>query len=182
MEPSPRTFRFVPQILLPGYGWRHQTLVGERSFRQTLTCSEFTDRGFTFLVDREQAKVILCFDATKISERHGQWKAAVQESVGLGQLNPQPYWGFQDLEHKAGVKLPNCFYAIADCRTIGGQKQFYYRRFEMLSGFSFDKFLRQMEAGCILVDFDARTGHNHGTKFRMRQGTLDDLYSQKVII
>jgi len=29
----------------------------------------------------------------------------------------------------------------------------------------------------IIVDFDARTGHNHGTKFRIRQGRWRDLYS-----
>lgn len=33
-----------------------------------------------------------------------------------------------------------------------------------------------------LVDFDARTGHNHGTKFRMRQNCLPDLYEIKIVI
>jgi len=28
----------------------------------------------------------------------------------------------------------------------------------------------------FLVDFDARTGHNHGTKFRFRKNKLIDLY------
>jgi hypothetical protein len=28
----------------------------------------------------------------------------------------------------------------------------------------------------VLVDFDARTGHNHGTKFRLRQNFLPRLY------
>ena len=37
-----------------------------------------------------------------------------------------------------------------------------------------------MEDGKVLVDFDARTGHNHGTKFRMRQDALPMLY-EKVI-
>jgi hypothetical protein len=34
----------------------------------------------------------------------------------------------------------------------------------------------------ILVDFDARTGHNHGTKFRMRQDALPMLYEKTTII
>jgi hypothetical protein len=29
----------------------------------------------------------------------------------------------------------------------------------------------------VLVDFDARTGHNHGTKFRLRQNARPNLYS-----
>jgi hypothetical protein len=48
----------------------------------------------------------------------------------------------------------------------------------MLRGFSFDGFLNQIEAGNILVDFDARTGHNHGTKFRMKQNCLPFLYEE----
>jgi hypothetical protein len=48
----------------------------------------------------------------------------------------------------------------------------------MLRTFSFDKFLEQIEKGNILVDFDARTGHNHGTKFRMRQNCLPFLYKE----
>jgi len=30
----------------------------------------------------------------------------------------------------------------------------------------------------IYIDFDARTGHNHGTKFRMKQGYWSSLYSK----
>jgi len=46
----------------------------------------------------------------------------------------------------------------------------------MLSNLSLDKFLEAIEENKILVDFDARTRHNHGTKFRMRQNALPDLY------
>jgi hypothetical protein len=47
----------------------------------------------------------------------------------------------------------------------------------------YDKLLKCIEDGHILIDFDARTGHNHGTKFRLRQGHWPDLYDsyQKVI-
>jgi hypothetical protein len=46
----------------------------------------------------------------------------------------------------------------------------------MLQGFSLVKFLEGIKQGFILVDFDARTGHNHGTKFRLRRNRLADLY------
>ena len=35
-----------------------------------------------------------------------------------------------------------------------------------------------IETALILVDFDARTGHNHGTKFRLREDKLPDLYDE----
>ena len=46
----------------------------------------------------------------------------------------------------------------------------------ILRKFSLDKFIGAIEDGVILIDFDARTGHNHGTKFRIRQGNWDRLY------
>ena len=52
----------------------------------------------------------------------------------------------------------------------------------MLEKFSLEKFLNQIEAGNVLVDFDARTGHNHGTKFRLRQDKLPELYEKATVI
>ncbi len=52
----------------------------------------------------------------------------------------------------------------------------------MLREFDFDKFLIALDHGDVLVDFDARTGHNHGTKFRLRQNRLPDLYKYTDVI
>jgi hypothetical protein len=48
----------------------------------------------------------------------------------------------------------------------------------MLRGFRFSGLLEALEKGVMLVDFDARTGHNHGTKFRLRQNYLPMLYEE----
>ena len=37
---------------------------------------------------------------------------------------------------------------------------------------------RRAGRGDMLVDFDARTGHNHGTKFRLRQDKFPTLYGK----
>lgn len=52
----------------------------------------------------------------------------------------------------------------------------------MLEQFSFTKFLKELEKGNILVDFDARTGHNHGTKFRVRSNKIPNLYKNQTHI
>ena len=63
------------------------------------------------------------------------------------------------------------------------KKEFYhYTKVMMLQKFNFEGFLKALDEGKILVDFDARTGHNHGTKFRMRQDSLPMLYEKKRII
>ncbi|MDR2424565.1 MAG: MvaI/BcnI family restriction endonuclease [Prevotellaceae bacterium] len=52
----------------------------------------------------------------------------------------------------------------------------------MLQKFSFEKFLQEIENDNILADFDARTGHNHGTKFGLRQNCFPNLYEKATII
>lgn len=187
IEPSPRAIRFVPQILLPQYGWTHQESgkrypENEMSFRQTIHGNSPSDRGFMVKIDRNEQKVLISFDYKSVLPRHSEWLKSVKQRIGLEQLNPQPYWGFDDLEHKAGTKLLNCFYVQAQVKRENGQEFYHYSKVMMLQKFNFDGFLTQIEEGNILIDFDARTGHNHGTKFRMKQNFLPELYDKKTII
>jgi len=176
MEPSPRALGFVPKIFLPLYGWEHQSIPNELSFRQTLNGLSRSDRGFKVVVDRSVKKVLISFDSNSVSDRHSDWLISVERRVGLGEMDPQPYWGFDDLWHKAGTKLLNCFYIRAETKREGGIEYFRYTEIMILQSFSFEKFLNAIEEGFLLVDFDARTGHNHGTKFRLRQDKLLNLY------
>lgn len=181
MEPSPRALKFVPQVFLLNYGWRHEEAgnkypVGELSFRQTIGGNNRSDRGFKLVIDRDLRKVLVSFDYKAVDSRHSEWLNSVRERIGLSELTPQPYWGFDDLFHKVGTKLHNCFYVIAASKIENGIEYFNYKKVFMLSNLSLERFLVAIENNKILVDFDARTGHNHGTKFRMRQNALPELY------
>lgn len=187
IEPSPRAVKFVPQILLLNYGWKHQEAgkkysENEMSFRQTIHGLSPSDRGFQVIIDRVNCKVLISFDSSTVAGKHSEWLIQVQKKIGLGQLEPQPYWGFDDLSNKAGTKLLNCFYVQAEVKKDGDKEFYKYSKVTMLQKFNFDGFLAQIEKGNILVDFDARTGHNHGTKFRMRQNCLPELYQKATII
>jgi hypothetical protein len=187
VEPSPRAIKFVPCVFLQLYGWKHKKAgdlypVGEMSFRQTIHGLKHSDRGFIVNIDRVNEKVIISFDHTKVDERHSKWLSNVKEKVGLGELSPQPYWGFNDLSSKAGTKLLNCFFVQAKSKIENSIEYANYTTIKMLKQFSFDKFLDLIEKGNILIDFDARTGHNHGTKFRMRQNCLPLLYNEFIDI
>lgn len=186
-EPSPRACKFVPKTLLINYGWPHQAAgskygESEMSFRQTIHGLNRSDRGFIVKIDRSSRKVLVSFDSSCVDKHHEIWLDTVRKRVGLGELDPQPYWGFDDLEHKVGTKLLNCFYVQADVKKEDGMELYHYSSVMMLRAFSFEGFLSQIEAGNVLVDFDARTGHNHGTKFRLRQNCLHLLYSEAIKI
>lgn len=187
IEPSPRAILFVPQVLLPKYGWAHKEdgkkyAKGEMSFRQTIHGLARSDRGFMVKIDRAEKKVLISFDAKSVDVRHKDWLESVKKRIGFRELDPQPYWGFDDLEHKAGTKLLNAFYVQAEVKRERKKEFYHYTKVMMLQKFSFEGFLKAIEEAKILVDFDARTGHNHGTKFRMRQDCLPMLYEKQSII
>ncbi len=187
MEPSPRAIGFVPQVLLPKYGWKHEEAGGvyskdEMSFRQTIHGNSRSDRGFKVVIDRIERRVTISFDSKSVDPRHKTWLTSVKKRAGLKELDPQPYWGFDDLEHKAGTKLLNSFYVQAEVKFERDTEYYKYTKIMMLQKFKFEGFLKALDEGKILVDFDARTGHNHGTKFRMRQDSLPMLYEKVTVI
>ncbi len=191
IEPSPTAARIVSNILLPLYGWPHAQAGAkypkkEMSFRSTTSAMAFTSRGFRIIVDRLAKKVRFVFDSSKAdltNQDIADWLASVDARIGLLSMEPEPYWGFDDLKYAIGTKIKNCFYVIADTKIENRHEYFKYESLYILSGFSFDNFIKCIEEGIVLIDFDARTGHNHGTKFRLRQGYWPDLYSsvQKAI-
>ncbi len=185
IEPSPRSLKIVPNILIPMYGWKHKEAgkkypVTERSFRSTTSVTSFTNRGFRLVLDREGGKLRFVFDASKVDIADSEiadWLDSVRQRVGLGPLNPEPYWGLDDLRYEIGTKVRNCFYVVANTKIEHNHEYFHYEKLLILSEFSFDAFLRCIEEGAVVVDFDARTGHNHGTKFRIKQNHWNHLFS-----
>jgi hypothetical protein len=180
-EPSPQAMKFVVSTLLPKYGWAHNEAGGlysasEMSFRQTINTTRRSDRGFKVVLDRETQRILVSFSAQAVSDRHAAWLANVQRRVGLRELDPQPYWGLTDLMHKAGDKLHNCFFVRAKSKKFDGEEHFHYYKITILQGFDYNAFLRLVEEGDLYVDFDARSGHNHGTKFRVLQGRFHEMY------
>lgn len=191
-EPSPTAMSIVPSILLPKYGWPHtgagkQYPKSEKSFRATLNASSFTDRGLKVNVNDKERKIEIIFDNSHTDERHSTWTKSVKERAGhLGNFDIIPYWGFDDLFHKAGTKLKNCFYVRADVKREGRGKNrkvyFLYNYVLKLSNFDQEKFIQAIRDGKIYIDFDARTGHNHGTKFRIRYNDIPSLYKNAEVV
>lgn len=185
LEPSPQGSKIVSTLLLPLYGWKHRSAgkkypATEKSFRSTTSATGYTNRGFRLLLDRDQSKLRFIFNASQAYVNNpeiAEWLETVEQRVGLGPLNPEPYWGLDDLKYAIGAKVKNCFYVVADTKVENRHEYFRYMKLLVLSGFSFDGFLECIQEGNVFVDFDARTGHNHGTKFRIKQNHWHKLYT-----
>lgn len=157
-------------------------MLRNKNLQNTIHGNSASDRGFMVKIDHKKRKVLISFDYSKVANVHEDWLRSVEAKVRLGELNPQPYWGFDDLASKAGTKLLNCFYVQAEVKKENGKEFYRYSKVTMLQKFSFEGFLKELENGNILIDFDARTGHNHGTKFRLRQNCFPDLYEKVTVI
>lgn len=187
-EPSPRAAKLVPDMLLPNYGWSHSQAgriypANEKSFRATINASSFTDRGFKVNVNRDQERVEVIFDSSQCDkEKHAAWLNDVEKNIGLGPFPTLPYWGFNDLYTKVGTKLINCFFVQAEEKKEGRVLYYHYNNVLMLKGVDKYKFIDAIEQGLIYIDFDARTGHNHGTKFRIKNKDIPCLYSEAIKI
>ncbi|MBA3070740.1 MAG: MvaI/BcnI restriction endonuclease family protein [Nitrospirae bacterium] len=190
IEPSPTGAKIVSSVLLPLYGWKHKEAgkkypKTEKSFRSTTSATAHTNRGFRVIVDKSNKKILFAFDASKADTSNPEisaWLNTVRERVGLGHITPEPYWAFDDLKYIIGSKIMNCFYVIANTKIEDKHEYFKYEKLLILSGFSFEKFLDCAENGYMLVDFDARTGHNHGTKFRLKQDKLPSIYESVTMV
>lgn len=186
-EPKPRNARIVPQILLPLYGWPHKdagTLYpsNERSFRQTINAVSCSDRGFMVNVDWDEEVIFISFNYQMIDSRHAEWRRYIKHGIGTDDINPNPYWTFSDISKKLSTKLNNLIYVKAETKCAYGEEYFKYNEIEAYVDPTLEQFLNLVEAGAIYVDFDARTGHNHGTKFRIRPTAKANLYQYHIIV
>jgi hypothetical protein len=186
-EPKPRHAKIVAKILLPLYGWPHQQAgllypVTERSFRQTINATGYSDRGFIVHVDQNNQRIFVSFNYDKIDIRHAEWRTFVEQGIGTSDILPNPYWDFDDISKKLNTKLKNLMYVKAQTKKVGNEEYFKYYEFEAHINPTLKNFLELVNSGLIYVDFDARTGHNHGTKFRMKPSAKISLYQQHIIV
>ena len=186
-EPKPRNAGIVRKILLPLYGWQHQEAgilypANEMSFRQTINYKSYSDRGFKVNIDNEEQQLFVSFDFSHIDDRHHVWREFIKNGVGTNDINPNPFWTFSDISQKLTSKLKNLLYIKAETRIVAGEEYFKYNKIEAYIDPTIDLFLDLVRDGSIYVDFDARTGHNHGTKFRIYPSAKSKLYQGHIIV
>src|SRR3990172_11172154 len=100
MEPSPRSLKLVPSLLLPDYGWPHEEAgvrypPNEKSFRQTIHGNSRSDRGFKIVVDRVERKVLVSFDSGSVDPRHSQLAGFREGARWVRRGGPSAVLGFQ---------------------------------------------------------------------------------------
>lgn len=132
------------------------------------------------IVDRARERVIIDFDAEQVATAYHAWRDDALRRLEEPFRDNPPYWSFERVTTTAKKKLDSVLYALAAARGGRAYEEFHYERAWLLEGFILDRFLGAIEDGLVKIDFDARTGHNHGTKFRIKAVDFPDLYQDRI--
>ena len=189
-EPQPKAS--IPQLLL-SLGWRHKDAGGkyrddEQSFRSTTRANSFSDRGFA--IELRGDKIVFIFDPkevnvsakdrTKVYGTYGDWLDDIQKREPHFSSIPPIFWERSYVEAEIKNKLNNTLLVLVKSKKIDGENHFYFESGTLFSTFNANKMQRLFESHSLYIDFDARTGHNHGTKFRIDIKAVSELFDKSV--
>ena len=157
--------------LLNKYGYQSDAYDNdEKVLHTTLTAKKFVP-----ISDTGSSLKIKC-DDKKI------WIASSSEDENA-------YWDKDKLKKAFEKKYKHEFvYAYADSRMVNGTEEFLFKEAYVMSGFSYEDFIRLLAEGKIFIDL--RMGqyhegkkkgklHDHGTAFRIKESDEDDLFKVK---
>lgn len=95
------------------------------------------------------------------------------------------YYTFGDLKKIIEKKCKNIAFVTARIRKADGKEFFHFEKAILLTGLTFDKFLKAIKEGDIFYDIRIgvyRTGknkgktHDHGSGFRIRKNRIKDVF------
>lgn len=170
----------VPKMMLPIFGWPHQNAgtlypITEQSLRTDVVGDRWNVRGFRLRVDPDEQRVYVTFDPAEVDPIYLFWATDVQDRLRLIPYS-DPYYDFSDFYMTIGRKFLNCFFVKCDEAMINNVQHFRYTEAYILQDVDVRSFMRGIENGDVKIEFDARTGHNHGTKMRMSENDIPDVY------
>ncbi|WP_233879897.1 MvaI/BcnI family restriction endonuclease [Virgibacillus halodenitrificans] len=105
-------------------------------------------------------------------------------------VNRTAYFTFDTLKEIVDTKCKNIAYINAKNREHDGQEYFIFDKATMLSGLTFDKFIKLVESGVIKFDFRVgiyRSGtkigkpHDHGSAFRIGKNNINLAFNMEVL-
>lgn len=180
MKVEPRK-SVVSKMMLPLFGWQHKEAgnkysESELSFRTDIVGNKWNSRGFILRVDENLKRVYVSFDPSKVSPDNKKWLEMVEERMKTI-IFSEPYYEFSDFYKSIGRKFLNCFFVKCEDKREGGLQYIRYTEAFILEDVDIEAFMKAVRVGDVKIEFDARTGHNHGTKMRMLENDLPIIYS-----
>lgn len=192
-EPQPAGS--VPQ-LIRALGWKHKQAgnkypANEMSFRSTTKAGISSDRGLAIELSSDRIELIYRPEEVNRAgkDRQGTYDTYGTWADDIENRNPHystllpVWWDKEVLLSQMESKLNNTLFALYDKRiATDGSREFKFTDVVLMSGFRPSALGELFQEHSLFVDFDARTGHNHGTKFRVDFKHIDRLFDNYVIL
>ncbi len=186
-EPEPKAS--VPK-LLKGMGWRHEKAgteypEDEMSFRSTTYGHRYSDRGLTIRVDHDRYNLIYDPkqvnrnkpDTTGVFPTYGDWADDIeQRSPQYRDIFPV-YYNVPEIMTTFKEKLNHTLLVFRKTRKTAGKSEYRYEEAFLMDEVRVEQIGPLIEQGILVIDFDARTHHNHGTKYRIKKSDAHQLFT-----
>lgn len=176
--------------LIRTFGWKHQKAgtkypSTEMSFRSTTSSDGYTSRGFRILLSNH--KIQFAFnknqvkrndvDRSKAYPNLGAWADDIETRVPHYSTVLPVYWKELDFIKSCSDKLEDTLYCFCEKKTENDLDYFMFVEAYIFRGFLSEKISHLFEQGGLFIDIDARSGHNHGVKLRIKPNLLTNLFS-----
>ncbi|GHA60287.1 hypothetical protein GCM10008927_27270 [Amylibacter ulvae] len=191
-EPKPAAT--IPKLIV-AMGWPHKNPnnkypAGEMSFRSTTASDRYSVRGFRVVLS--EGRISLEFNKNKVAsdtiDQTGQYKTYGDWLSDIEQRNPHYqslfpiFWDESNFIAKCVEKLDNTLFVQCKSKNVGGRMMYMYTEAVLLKGFKPKRLIELFTSGGLFIDFDARTGHNHGTKLRVKLSKVAELFETHEIV
>ncbi len=132
----------------------------------------------------QNGRLGLYFTMTQQPNSSGLFLTLTDEIVSVQHISGKilARWYTKDLSEQFQAKMPALLLVTARTEIRGDDEYFHYYRARLLTGTSPTLMADQIRRGNILIDLrlhDAIThARNHGTGFRAKEGSLDQLFTK----
>lgn len=176
--------------LIRCFGWKHtkagqgKYAVDEMSFRSTTGMLKPTARGFK--IEIEPTRIVFTYDKSKVVRTRkdqakiyanlGLWADDVEQRMPHYSSILPVYWDKEEFIANCITKLDQTLVCYCKRKKENGLDYYQYLEAYIYSGFLREK-IESFGHGLVL-DFDARTGKNHGIKLRAKKKLLPELFAR----
>jgi len=170
---SPTHPKGANEYLRQKYGKRDSTAAEMKILHTTLSATRFNTFdnrvGFRLAVDLEEQKIFILVKDLKSGKI----------------LNETIYYSFDELSEIIEKKCKYIAYVTAKHKEEKGKELFHFEKAQILTGLTFDKFIKLIQDGLIVYDFRIgvyRSGrnkgktHDHGSGFRFLKRHLRTIF------
>lgn len=185
-EPSPAAS--VPKII-KAIGWKHQkagTKYGadEMRFSSTTYGHKHTSRGMIIRLTSARVEFVYekshvkrsAKDLSKRFDNLGAWAEDIEGRTPHYSAILPVYWDRADFEAICRSKLDKTLMVYCDVKTVDDEHHYKFTDAYIYSNFNSSKLQTAFTSGDVVLDFDARTNHNHGVKFRIKKAKISSLF------